>query len=195
MSYYILPKNNNIITVNPTCNDEDNCKPFLSFSLYHYYNEITNQIVSMFQKDIDLSFNTYDDIIKIINPYEYIFSKVPGSKFSVSKLKPKSNLFYDFLEISHTLNIFDIFKNRQLNSLHITPNHNDTIECFEMLRENFTDNILYFDKVDDNTISKLIDIKFDFLFFETENENLDKYIISFIEIIMVILRNQNNNGI
>jgi hypothetical protein len=195
MSYYILPKNNNIITVNPTCNDEDNCKPFLSFSLYHYYNEITNQIVSMFQKDIDLSFNTYDDIIKIINPYEYIFSKVPGSKFSVSKLKPKSNLFYDFLEISHTLNIFDIFKNRQLNSLHITPNHNDTIECFEMLRENFTDNILYFDKVDDNTISKLIDTKFDFLFFETENENLDKYIISFIEIIMVILRNQNNNGI
>ena len=33
------------------------------------------------------------------NHYEYIFSKVPGSKFSVSKLKPKSSIFYDILEI------------------------------------------------------------------------------------------------
>ena len=49
-------------------------------------------------------------MIKIINPYEFIFSKVPYSKFSVSKLKPKSNLFYEFLEITSTLNVFDSYK-------------------------------------------------------------------------------------
>ena len=117
MSYYILPKNNNIININP-CNSINICEPYISYSLYNYYNEIIDQINNIILNvNIDLSFNTYEEIIKIVNPYEYIFSKVPGSKFSVSKLKPKTNLFYDFLEIIITLNIFDNLKNKSINSL------------------------------------------------------------------------------
>ena len=165
MSYYILPKNNNNININPTFTDSSFNKPHISHSLYNYYNESSEQILNICINEHDLSFNTYEEIIKTVNPYEYIFSKVPGSKFSVSKLKPKTNLFYDFLEVSTTLNIFEGFKNRKINSLHITKNHVDSIECFEMLRENFADNIFFSDNINDEFIKSLTDNKFDFLFF------------------------------
>ena len=98
MSYYILPKNNNIINVNPIASSSELLNPYISHSLYHYYNETRNEIEKVCASENE-SNNCFDELIKIVNPYEYIFSKVPGSKFSVSKLKPKSNVFYDFLEI------------------------------------------------------------------------------------------------
>jgi hypothetical protein len=200
MSYYILPKNNNLINVNPKDSNINKCEPYLSFSLFNYYNENRAQIINMIKNEIDISFNNniniFEEITKIINPYEYIFSKVPGSKFSVSKLKPNTNLFYEFLEIVSTMNIFDIFKYKKIKSLHITPNHNDSIECFEMVRENVTDEIIFYDKIDDNVLKSLKDIKFNFLFFETNNkEDINHYISSFIEILMVILRHQISEGI
>ena len=121
MSYYILPKINNTIIVEPESSGNF-LSPYISHSLFNYYNEVNQQIMSnCFSNNVsnnvtnnvtenDLSYNKYDELIKIVNPYEYIFSTVPGSKFSVSKLKPKSNVFYDFLEVSMTLNVFDLYK-------------------------------------------------------------------------------------
>ena len=105
MSYFILPKINNIINVNPIDNENYDDIPYISKSLFNYNNEIIGQIQNCL--NTDSSSNTIDDMIKLINPYEFIFSKVPFSKFSVSKLKPKTNLFYEFLEITTSLNIFD----------------------------------------------------------------------------------------
>ena len=195
MSYYILPKNNNIVNVNPISKETTLYKPYISCSLYNYYNEIREQIVDVLLKSNDLSYNTFDEIIKIVNPYEYIFSKVPGSKFSVSKLKPKSNLFYDFLEISSCLNIFENFVNKKMNSLHITKNNSDTIECFEMLREGCYDNILYYDKLNDEIFKSICDTKFDFLFFETNENCINQYIYNIIQFVMTIFRNQKNEGV
>ena len=191
MSYYILPKINNTININPNHTEEQNYKPVISLSLYNYYNQLKGQIDNIF---LDLSFNNYDEIIKIVNPYEYIFSKVPGSKFSVSKLKPQTNIFYDFLEITTSLNIFEQFKHDPISSLHISPNYNDTIDCLEMLRENFSDEISYYTELNDNNIKTIGDTKFDFLFFETKNRQLNEYISSLIEYVMIILRNQNSGG-
>jgi len=129
-----------------------------------------------------------------VNPYEYIFSKVPGSKFSVSKLKPKTNLFYDFLEIATTLNIFDFYKEESIRSLHITPNHSDSIDCFEMLRENFTDDISCYNYLNDDVFKNIGFNKYDFIFLEVNNETFNTYIYSLIEFLMIILRNQNYNG-
>ena len=109
MSYYILPKNYNNICINPISSNSFSYTPYVSCTLYNYYNDIREQIINILNKT-DLSYNTFEEIVKIVNPYEYIFSKVPGSKFSVSKLKPKTNLFYDFLEVSRCLNIFDKFR-------------------------------------------------------------------------------------
>jgi len=191
MSYYIIPKINNIINVIPQkCNSIPD--PELSYSLDKYYKELSKEI-NNFLKDVDKD-ASYDEFIKIVNPYEYIFSKVPGSKFSVSKLKPQSNLFYDFLEISITLNIFEQYKNISIKTLHITYNNNDSIECFEMLRENYGDEIMCYDELNDNTIKLINDNIFDFLFFEANFTDSNSYIISLINYIMVILRNQNTGG-
>jgi len=213
MSYYILPKINNTIIVEPE-SSEQKLSPYISHSLLNYYNDVnqqimsncfsnnvtynvTNNVIYNFNNNVDnndLSYNKYDELIKIVNPYEYIFSMVPGSKFSVSKLKPKSSLFYDFLEVSITLNIFDLYKSESIKTLHITKNNTDSIECFEMLRENFDDQIISYNEINDETLNLIGDAKFDFLFFEPKTINLNEYIISLIEVLMLILKNQSLHG-
>lgn len=192
MSYYILPKNINKININPKCSDEL-CSYYISYSLFNYYHLIKEQIIDMFTNDIDLSNCSFDCASKLINPYEFIFSKVPGSKFSVSKLKPKTNIFYDLLEIGNNLNIFDSFKIPQtLSFLHISSNYEDSIECFEMIRDNYPDNHLYYNNIDidiDNNIYN--GNKFDFLFYETLPSH---YFISLVKILIIILRNQKSGG-
>jgi hypothetical protein len=190
MSYYIIPKINNWVNVNPKNTETKLLKPYISCSLFKYYNDLNEQIISNL-KDVELQ---YDEVIKIVNPYEYIFSKVPGSKFSVIKLKPKTNLFYDFLEVSTTLNVFEPYKSSPIKTLHLTQNNNDSIECFEMLRENYSDEIVCYDEINENVISSIGEVKFDFVFFEVNNNNYNSYIISLIYCIMVILRNQEFNG-
>lgn len=193
MSYYILPKNHNIINVNPNFSDEI-CSPYISFSLLSYYNQTKYQILNIFD-EIDLSNNNFDEAIKIINPYEFIFSKVPGSKFSVSKLKPKTVLFYDLLEIFNNLNVFETFKIIPIKTLHILKNCNDSVDCFEILRENYNDEIHHYDNSDisNNIIDKITNEQlYDFIFYET---NTNDYFESFIEILLIIFKHQNYYGV
>ena len=194
MSYYILPKINNIINVNPMSICDDILKPYTSHSLYQYYNQMREEIDKNISKENDGITNNYDELIKIINPYEYIFSKVPGSKFSVSKLKPKTNIFYDFLEVSTTINIFESHKDQNIKTLHLTPNYSDTIECFEMLRENFKDDITYYDSINEENMKSIEDTKFNFLFLEVNHSNFKNYITNLIECVMLIFRNQESDG-
>jgi hypothetical protein len=226
MNYYILPKINTIINVNPIDTSVNQFKPYISQSLLNYYNEMYKQIQAICENESgtennnrtennnetennnrsennnepenndnkNVFQNNFEELIKIVNPYEYIFSKVPGSKFSVSKLKPKTNLFYDFLEVCSVLNIFETYKLKPISTLHLSPNSNDTIECFEMIRENFDDDIMFYDGVNDETIKLIGDKKFDFLFFESKTENINQYISSLIEFLMVVFRNQAYEG-
>ena len=175
MNYYILPKINNTVIVNPidSNNNYVHLYPYISQSLSKYYTESNKQIKTICDNDAENNLS-YDELIRIVNPYEYIFSKVPGSKFSVSKLKPKTNLFYDFLEICSIVNIFESYKLQTMKTLHITPNHNDTIECFEMLREDYTDEITYYNEINDSTIKFSGDEKYNFLFFETRTNDFKK---------------------
>jgi len=195
MNYYILPKINNTVIVNPidSIHKSLHLEPYISQSLSKYYYESNKQIKSICENDND-NHLSYEDLIKIVNPYEYIFSKVPGSKFSVSKLKPKTNLFYDFLEICSIVNIFESYKLQTMKTLHVTHNHSDTVECLEMLRENYTDEITCYNEINDATVKLLGDEQYNFLFFETKKSDINQYIYSFIEILMVLLRNQANKG-
>jgi hypothetical protein len=176
MSYYILPKNNNNIIVEPYNDNDTECLPFVSLSIYNYYTQISNEInlicENKNEEHDDTSCNTIVELIKVINPYEYIFSRVPGSKFSVSKLKPQSNLFYDFLEIVITLNIFDSFKSQNINTLHISSYYEDSIECSEMLRENFCDETIFFRKNEEENFKYLTERNIDFIFFFRTISNL-----------------------
>lgn len=190
MSYYILPKNIHTINVNPNCSYQESY-PYITFSLVNYYSLIKDQIIEMFKNDPDLSNNSFDCACKLINPYEFIFSKVPGSKFSVSKLKPKTNIFYDLFEISSNLNIFDSFKiTHPIQFLHISPNYEDSIECFEMFRDNYPDNHLFLEDFNLNE-NLLNEIKLDFIFYQTDPSD---YFISLVQTIIIILRNQKISG-
>lgn len=192
MSYYILPKNINTVNVNP-CSSYKPYKPYISNSFLTYYLESKKQIVEMFTFDNDLSDNTFDEAIRIINPYEFIFSKVPGSKFSVSKLKPNSNMFYDLYEIINNLNLFDIFANKSIKSLHISPNCEDSVDCYDMFREGFNDDIktIYSNDIESDTP----DNSFEYIFFENIVASEHEYFISLIKNIIVMLKNQKYGGI
>jgi hypothetical protein len=196
MSYYVLNKNNNIIELNPLSIESLTVeKPYISDSLYYYYNKIHNKVLQcIFYQDKNL-LNIYEEIISQINPYEYLFSKVPGTKFSVSKLKPNSNTFYDLLEIYSSLNILDSFKGIQLKSLHISKTANDSIECLKILRENQLNYTSKFERINDMVIDYIEKKKYDLLYYETSDNILNSYVINFIEIIMIILKNQQINGV
>jgi hypothetical protein len=192
MSFYILPKNNNEFFIDPK-NSDESLKPYISCTLYNYYNDIFEQIKTSLSKIEDLSYNTFEEMTKIINPYEFIFSKVPGSKFSVSKIKTKSSLFYDFLEISISLNIFDKFT-ENINALHITNNSEDTISCCEMLREKFSDIVFHSNNLNEQIVESIANTKFNFLFFESDETNINNYIKNIIQFFLVIIMHQDNDG-
>jgi hypothetical protein len=176
MSYYILPKINNRIVLTIT-ESTDELIPCLSHSLFNYYNELTVQI-----KDTG---EDYTDLISIVNPYEYVFSNVHNSKLTVSKRTTNSNLFYDFLEICMTIAIFDSYKLQSIRSLHISST-NDTLDCFEILRENCKDHNTNLNEINTSIIGLT---KYHFLFFDS-NEGIDKL----LKFIMVILKNQSLGG-
>ena len=75
MSYYLLPKNYNFLSVNPQ--DQSNeCQIYSSYSLYNFYNNIKNEIQENCIKEQILPFNSFDELIKLVHPYEHIFSTV-----------------------------------------------------------------------------------------------------------------------
>jgi hypothetical protein len=190
MSYYILPKNINTINVKPNSSELIH-KPFITVSLLNYYNQIKKQIIEMFISECDLSHNSFDEAIRLVNPYEFLFTKVPGSKFSVSKLKPKTNIFYDLIEIFNNNNIFYFFKNTNpIKIIHISPNFEDSIECFEIYREEYNDSHICIENIDINN-DILKEMKAEFIFYETTS---DKYIYSFVQALIIILKNQDKHG-
>lgn len=190
MSYYILPNNINIINVNPKSSNTP-CNVCISFSLLKYYNFTKNQIISIFYCIDDLSNNNFEESLSIINPCEFIFSKVPGSKFSVSKLNTKTMLFYDLFEMINDINLFDDFK-FDIKSLHMSSNSSDSICCNEMLRENYNDE--YYSYNDVNLYGELNDIKFNYIFYECITNNTSNYFTTMIIMLIIIFKNQEYNG-
>ena len=194
MSYYLLPKIYNFLNVNPK-DDTNECEIYSSYSLYNFYNNTKKQIDMLCSKENDPSFTSYDELIKIVHPYEYIFFKVPGSKFSVSKLKPQTNVFYDLLEIFVTLNIFDLYMNKPIKTLHVSLTCEDSNECLQMVRETYEDDsFLNFNDNNEEMYKTIINSKFDFMFFNKPQTDINLYIIKLIEFFMTILRYQANGG-
>ena len=101
MNYYVLPKNNIQLDIKPSFILTEKLTPYISQSLIYYLNKsnehllnISNNISNNETENVDL-----DVINKIVNTYEFIFSNVPNSVLSVSKVKPESNIFYELLEL------------------------------------------------------------------------------------------------
>lgn len=192
MSYYILPKIHNKIKISPYIS-ENEIEPCISQTFVQYYNTTKNEILNIYYTDPCISI---ENLKQFINPYEYIFSKVPGSNFSVSKLKPKSILFYDLYEIIQNINLLDVFKYEKLNSLIIGDNYEDSLECLEMLRENYNeDKFFCFYEYNLDLHNWIKDNKFNFIIYEINNfENINDYVVKLIEILILSINFLNENS-
>jgi len=201
MNYYILPKNNNKPHIFPCFTNKNNLVPHISHSLIIYLNKANENFINICNtikdsKDVDL-------INKMINTYEFIFTNVPNSLLSVSKMKPDSNLFYELMEIFVICNIQDFFESKStIHTCHFSPHFNSSIYLLNMIRETQDDfNIgKNFEINEINEFIKSSDylLKFDFLFFEFKNSDYKNNNIYFKNIILsliMILQTQNINGI
>jgi hypothetical protein len=101
MNYYIIPKNKFNIEIELQFKNEI-IKPYISYSLIFYLNDIYKQILKIDNKED----NIIQNINEIVNPYEFINTNVPGTQISVSKVKPDSNIFFELMEIFNLFNSF-----------------------------------------------------------------------------------------
>ena len=169
MSYYILPKINIKIKLEPEFQNYAT-KPYISHTLLHHYNDIQNVIDKLSESTANKEIN-YEEMFQMVNPYEYIFSSVPGPKNSVSKLNVESNVFYDFMEIANTLNIFDHFKGT-MNCIHISE-YDSTMDYMNMVREDKNDKHVFFHNIKElhNNVT-IENNSIDFMYFENiQNKN------------------------
>ena len=81
---------------------DDNNQVYVSSSIYAHLCDIKHQI----EKYQD----TWDNIKKFTNPYEYIHSNITGNKTNISKLRPLSRSFYKMIEIIKNNNILSQYQ-------------------------------------------------------------------------------------
>jgi hypothetical protein len=193
MNYYTLPKIHNKSNIELHITLHTN-KPFISKTLLNYYNKLIHEINEI---QINCNNKNCDEVIKIVNPYQYIFYKVPGTNYSVSKLKTKNMLFYDLFEIFQTTNLLEIFKLDIINSLIIGENYEDSLECLEMLRENYNiDKYFCFNEYNSKLYSCIEKMRFNFIIYELSNyDNINQYIVNLIELFMIIINQLKENSV
>jgi hypothetical protein len=195
MNYYIIPKSNCNINIKITL--DENIYPYLSFSLIYHLNDIKNQLLNIEKLN---EYITVDYVNKIVNPFEFIHTNIPGLEFSISKVKPESSIFFELLEIFHLCYINDILYIKQkINIFHITPNFTSTKYLLNMLRE-FSDDEIYtenfnynelFEKFVKNNNCKKYDL---FIFEFLEKDYINNYIKNILLVLYIVIKNQANYG-
>lgn len=201
MNYCIMPKNNSTININFTLTSEK-IKPCISYSLNCYLSDIYTQLFKL--NDI-VNMNeevTVEYINKIVNPFEFIHTNVPGSTLSVSKVKPDSNIFFELMEIFQLFNISDILSiKHKINIAHLTPNYTSTNYLLNMLREESDDYIISedfdFNKLYYKFITNKFDSKLDLIICELNSNdytNENQYICNMILIFIIITKHQSKLG-
>lgn len=134
MSYFLFPEIHNIIdNINIMSDTEidSNHKLYLSLTLNGYLNNI--------KKQIDDNCDNWDHIKRYTNPYEFIHSTIPGSKNSISKLKPLSRSFYKMVEITNILHLLDDLRDGPIETFHLAEGPGGFIEAMVFMRKNEND--------------------------------------------------------
>lgn len=187
MSYNTLPRIRVPLEFELQLTFQKTC--FTGHTLFFYLEE-NNKLFQTLNNTEDVK-----NIMSSINQYEYIYEKVPGSSFSVSKLKPFSNTFYELLDINYTLNIFDFYTSiPSIQSFHFGPNHLSTIECLNTVREECNDLHNGFEGgiynyENNEKLQSFSKNSADFMFFElevTKNEEINEYVYELLKIISIV---------
>jgi hypothetical protein len=201
MNYYIIPKNNFNINIILKISNE-NVKPYISYSLIFYLNDIYNQIFKVQEQDTSDEEITIDYINKVVNPFEFLHTNVPGTIISVSKVKPDSNIFFELMEIFQLFNVNEILAlKHKINIAHLTPNNSSTNYLLNMLREENDDYIICenfnYDIIFNLFIKHNFDKKLDLIICEFQDcdyTDTNKYINNMLLIFIVIIKYQADQG-
>lgn len=201
MNCYIIPKNNFNIKLDLQLTSKP-LEPFISYSLFFYLNNIYNLLFKLENSVVTTEEITVEYINTIVNPFQFIYTNIPGSIVSVSKVKPDASIFFELLEVFKLFNINEIIclKNK-MSIAHLTPNNSSTCYLLNMLREDNNDNILYhnfnneylYDCFITNNYLYNIDL-FIFEFNECDYKQVNKYIINILLVLLILLKYQSNRG-
>lgn len=176
MNYYILPKNNFNININLKI-DNSQIAPCLSYSLIYHLNDVYNQLLKLESSNNEINI---EYINKIVNPFEFIHTNVPGSVISVSKVKPDSNIFFELLEMFQVCNINESICNKyRIKAAHLTHNFASTNYLLNMIREENDDIIINEAFVYNNIYNKFIKNSF---ISNSFTSNIDLFIIEFTDL-------------
>lgn len=137
MIYYILPKNNAHLQIIPKFKSNDDIPDCIISHSVNYYNAIIQtQINNMITLNKDLAINKFYQANLFVNPYEFLFSKVPTYKLSVSKLAHTNPEQYELIELANVCNILDTFKyNQSLSICHVDCIHSSA-DLLASIRDN-----------------------------------------------------------
>ena len=201
MNYYIIPKNNFNIRLKLELTSQK-IKPYISYSLIFYMNDIYNQLFKLKENNEEDDIITIDYINKIVNPFEFIHSNVPGSTISVSKVKPDSTIFFELMEMFQIFNINDILSlKNKINVAHLTHNYTSTNYLLNMIREENEDDVISEDFNYENLykifIKNKYENKLDLIiceFHPDEYTDTKKYINNMILILLVVIKYQMPQG-
>ena len=201
MNYYIIPKNNFNIKLSLQLTNEK-IEPCISYSLNCYTTDIYNQLLQLQESYSGIDNASIEYITKIVNPFEFIHSNVPGSSISVSKVKAESVIFFELMELFEVFNINEILALKyKINVCHLTHNYKSTHYLLNMLREENEDNIILenfnFNNLYKQFIQKEYKNKLDLIIFEfypDEYNDTKKYIHNMVLVLLIITKYQMNYG-
>ena len=132
MTYYLLPSSQLSLFNHVDINFNDNISDiYLSHSLSKYLNNIKEKITNN-----ELG---WDNVKRYTNPYEFIHTTIPGSKNSISKLKPLSRSFYKMVEITNILHLLDDLRDGPIETFHLAEGPGGFIEAMVFMRKNEND--------------------------------------------------------
>ena len=212
MSYYILPKINTELILDPCVHlSMDKITPYISQSLVNYLTKATISLNNLLKFDTTYTFKFLN---QLINPYEYLFSNVPNSNLSICKAKPSSKIYYDILEIYNTLKLSECLPETNMTAFYYGSNGSCVLEYMQSFRENYDDrNILikpllhntqintHTPNTQDNTTYTPVpdDIlsMCDYMYFELPDKvyvDTNKYILGLLKAVKFILMYQSSQG-
>lgn len=201
MNCYILPKNNFNIKFDLKLTNEQ-LTPFISHSLFFYLNNIYNLLFKLEDSSISSEDITIEYINKIVNPFQFIHTNVPGSIISVSKVKPDASIFFELFEVFQCFNINEILclKNK-ISVAHLTANYSSTCYLLNMLREDNNDTIVYnnfnHERLYEFFITNNYSHNLDLLiceFNDCDYKNTNNYINNLLLVLLIISKYQSNKG-
>ena len=202
MNYYIIPKNKFNIKLNLQLTS-DKIEPYISYSLIFYMNDVYNQLFRLQEVTENKNeFVNLDYINKIVNPFEFIHSNVPGSTISVSKVKPDSTIFFELMELFQVFNLSDMLSlKHKINVAHLTHNYTSTNYLLNMLREENEDTVISedfnYNNLYDLFIKNSYNSKLDLIiceFHPDEYNDSHKYINNMILILLIVIKYQSLHG-